>query len=83
MIDATPTERAYGRLWRCMTPDPAIHAARRDLHEALDYDGRRRGIAWVLSVTGPVTDRELIAIDIRDGAFPQKGEHAPITEGQS
>lgn len=68
MIDATLTERAYGRLWRCMVSDPAVHAARRDLHEALDYNGRLRGIAWVLQDTGPVTDAELVAIDMRDGA---------------
>lgn len=72
MIDATPTERAYGRLWRCMTPDPAVHAARRDLHHALDYDGRLRGIAWVLQDGGPVTDAELAAIDMRDGTVGSK-----------
>ena len=63
---------AYGLLWRSVTDDQKVNAARRELFSVLTLEDRRAAIAWVIEVHGSMTTNEIIAADIRVGQFPQK-----------
>ena len=52
-------ERAYGALWRDLTPTPQALAARKELLATLDRDGQARGIAWAFKRFGQVSDGEI------------------------
>ena len=65
-------QRAYGILWRECTTSLYAKAARKELFDSLSHEERRVGIAWAMDIFGPMTDAEMIAADIRVGAFPNK-----------
>lgn len=61
-------ERAYGILWRDhsrQSPEKSV-AARKELLTVLTKDGQKRGIEYALSVYGPTTASEIIAVDLSD-----------------
>jgi hypothetical protein len=65
-------ERAYGLLWRSLSDDPLVHAARKKLRDSLTAEQRKAGVAWAVDACGPMSDSELIAADMRAGVFPQR-----------
>lgn len=58
-------EKAYGILWRDVTGLSAekCRAARKELLAVLTKEGQKRGIEHALSVYGPTTESEILAID--------------------
>lgn len=71
--DPTPAQKAYGALWREVNDSsPLIREARLQLRDSLSHDERRAGVAWAITVFGPVSDSEAIAADMRAGVFPQR-----------
>jgi len=68
----TPSQRAYGLLWRTFTDLPFVHMARRQLFEALSKEERYAGIAWAIEKYGTMPTQQMIAADIQVGQFPEK-----------
>lgn len=58
----TPSEMAYGLLWRIdKAPTPISHFVRKLLLIEICQDGQRRGIAWAKELFGEVTEAEIWA----------------------
>ena len=70
----TPTaaQKAYALLWRSLAECPYAKRARQELLASMSEDEQREAIAWLVQEVGPVTDREMIAADMRAGVFPRR-----------
>lgn len=68
--DLTPSQMAYGLLWRHIGENPDVIAARRWMYEALTKDERRAAIEWVIKEKGAPTTNQMIGIDYQLGIFP-------------
>ena len=73
-----PEEIAYAALWRFLSTDPVLSAARRQLLEViggLHSEGQRRAVKWAVENFPPVSEVEIIAaIDFAAQASQQGGE---------
>ena len=80
--ERTIMARAYGALWRDLSPStPCSRSARELLRDSLSKAERREGVAWAISEFGPMSDREALSLDMRAGVFPEKS--IPDTEEES
>jgi hypothetical protein len=68
----TAAQRAYGILWRTLTDNKLVHAARKELLDSLSFEERKAGIEWAVKIFGPVTTNEIVALDMQAGLFPEK-----------
>lgn len=68
----TPSQIAYGLLWRHIGENPDINEARRWMYAALTKEERRAAIEWVIKEKGAPTTNQMIGIDYQLGIFPER-----------
>jgi hypothetical protein len=60
----SPIEIAYGCLWRTITDDHRINAARNELGQSMTRAQQTRGVEWAAKNLPAVTDGEIARIDL-------------------
>lgn len=73
----TAAQKAYALLWRTVSSEWQIHAARIELRDSLTGEERRAAIQWVVAEFGPMSTNEVIAADMQAGVFPQRSIGGP------
>lgn len=74
---------AYAALWRIISDNPTLNAARRELLDmigGLRSCGQRDAVQWATNYFLPVSDAEVLSIDFEDAVRPPQ-DSVPVSEG--